>query len=323
MLLLLGCQKSFLETAPCEERFSTAATADCPVAGWEDRDYTLVLPDGYDGSAAVPVVLALHGGGGNRESAARVTCADGDATASSCLHVQASARGWAVVFPDGVPKWRGSENRSWNAGGGADGWRCVGGTACEEGVDDVQYFRDLLADVERRVNVDTTGIVATGLSNGGAMSHRLACDLSDQITAVAPFGGGLQLTTTGTCAPERAAPILYTHGTDDPCWPYAGGPTDCPIGKNLGDFVSAERTLADWGEILGCEGEPTEEALADTAEDGTTTTRLTWAGCGLVHLRIEGGGHTWPQGYQYLGERTIGAIPQDWGNEVLWAFFEG
>jgi polyhydroxybutyrate depolymerase len=322
VLFLLACHAPFLETRACEDHFSAPGAADCTVPGWDDRDYTVVLPDGYDGSTPVPLVLALHGGGGNRESAARVTCTDGESDASSCLHVQARARGWAVVFPDGVPKWRGSESRSWNAGGGEDGWRCVGGTACEEGSDDVQYFRDLLTDLESRVNVDVTRIVATGLSNGGAMSHRLACDLADQIAAVAPFGGGLQLTTTGTCAPSRSIPILYTHGVDDPCWPYAGGATDCPIGKDLGNFVSAERTLDDWKTVRGCKVDPTEEALPDTKDDGTSTTRLTWEGCGLTHLRVEGGGHTWPSGYQYLGERTIGVVPQDWGNEVLWEFFE-
>ena len=116
--------------------------------------------------------------------------------------------------------------------------------------------------------------------------------------------------------------ILYTHGVDDPCWPYAGGATDCPIGKDLGNFVSAERTLDDWKTVRGCKVDPTEEALPDTKDDGTSTTRLTWEGCGLTHLRVEGGGHTWPSGYQYLGERTIGVVPQDWGNEVLWEFFE-
>lgn len=321
-VFLFACSKPFLPLATCEDPFTGPATAACSVPGWPDRDYTLVLPDDYDGSP-VPVVLALHGGGGNRESAARVTCASGDADDPSCLHVQARARGWAVVYPDGTSKFGSSEYRSWNAGGGEDGWRCVGGTACEDGVDDVQYFRDLLADLEGRVNVDTTRIVATGLSNGGAMSHRLACDLSDQIAAVAPFGSGLQLTTTGTCAPSRRIPILDTHGTEDPCWPYDGGTPDCPIGKDDGDFVSTDRTLSDWATIQGCTGEPTQEALEDRVDDGTSTTRYTWPGCSLVHLKVTGAGHTWPQGYQYLRQGTIGVVPQDWGNEILWAFFEG
>lgn len=322
--LLLACHLPFLDAAPCEDTFTAPGVSSCAVPGWDDRDYTLVLPDAYDGSAAVPVVLALHGGSGNRDGAARLTCADGTPDDPTCLHVQAAARGWAVVYPDGTPDRAGGERRYWNAGGGRDGWRCVGGNACEDGTDDVQYVRDLLDDLRGRVNVDATRVVVTGLSNGGAMSHRLACELSDRITAIAPFGGGLQLTTSGTCAPERPVAVLYTHGTEDPCWPYAGGAPDCPIGRSEGDFVSVERTLAGWSAVLGCAGTPTEDTLPDTVDDGTTTTRVAYAGCAapLVHLKVVGGGHTWPQGYAYLGERVVGPVPQDWGNEVLWTFLD-
>lgn len=320
---LLGCAgRPFLEAGACQDAFDGPAIAECEVPGWEDRAYDLVLPEGYDGSTPVPLLLALHGGGGNKAAAERVTCSEGEVDDASCLHRHAQQGGYAVVFPNGTGFGLFDEVRTWNAGGGQDGWRCASGKACEEGIDDVAYVADLLDDVEERVVVDTDRVYATGLSNGGAMSHRLACELSERITAIAAVGGAMQFTTNATCAPTRPVPVLHVHGTADPCWQYEEGSPDCPVGGGDDPHVGVEQTMAEWAAILGCEGSTTEEALADTAQDGTSTVRLTWTGCAapLQHLRIDGGGHAWPDGYQYLREGTIGVVPRDWGNEVLWDF---
>jgi len=324
-LLGLACAEPlFLPTGPCLDAFDGPAMATCELPGWADRGYDLVLPDDYDGDTPVPLVLAIHGGGGNKEAAERITCSEGTVDDDSCLFSQAQARGYAVVFPNGSSNRLVRKLRSWNAEGGEDGWRCTGGRACADQVDDIAYFRDLLDDVEGRVAVDPDRVFATGISNGGAMSHRLACELSDRVAAVAPVGGELQLVSTGTCAPEQPVAVLDIHGSEDPCWPYEGGVTDCPIGQKKDAFVGVPQTLAAWSEILGCQGLPTEDALPDTADDGTTTTRQRYPGCtaDLVHLRIEGGGHTWPDGWQYMRERTVGRTPRDWGNEVIWDFFD-
>ena len=118
--------------------------------------------------------------------------------------------------------------------------------------------------------------------------------------------------------------MLDIHGTDDPCWVYDGGPPTCPIGTSQGDFVSKQQTLDAWAQALGCSGETTTEELPDTSDDGTTSQRIAYQRCAalLEHIRIEGGGHTWPDGYAYLSESIVGRVPRDWGNEVLWDFFE-
>ncbi|MBW2256514.1 MAG: hypothetical protein JRI25_18225, partial [Deltaproteobacteria bacterium] len=317
-----ACSPSFLETGPCEDVFEGPAIATCPVPGWERREYDLVLPADYDGTTAIPVVLALHGGGGNKEGAARVTCASGEPDDTSCLHQHAQANGYAVVFPDGTSGRLIRRVRTWNAGGGVDEWRCTSGRACEEDVDDIAYFEALLDDLEERVAVDVDRVYATGLSNGAAMSHRLACELSERIAAVAPVGGAMQLTVAAPCAPSRPVAVLQVHGTEDPCWTYQGGPSECPIGQLDLSLVGVERTLTEWAELLGCDPGPVEGDLPDPEEDGTRTTRMRWNGCSaeFEHLKIGGGGHAWPDGYAYLKERTIGVVPRDWGNEVIWAF---
>lgn len=321
----IGCgARDFLPTGPCQGAFSGPAMAECELPGWEGRGYDLVLPHDYDGSTPVPLLLAIHGGGGNKEAAAQTTCSEGRVDDASCLHRHAQDNGYAVVFPNGSGFGLLPELRTWNAGGGGEGWRCASGRACDDDIDDIAYFNDLLDDVEERVAVDTARVYATGLSNGGAMSHRLACELSDRITAIAAVGGAMQFTTTATCAPARPVPVLHVHGTDDPCWRYEGGEPDCPTGDKGDAHVSVAHTLDEWADILGCDGAHTEETLPDTAQDGATTTRITWSGCAapLQHLRVDGGGHAWPDGHQYLKESIVGPVWRDWGNEVLWGFLQ-
>jgi len=320
----LACAGRRLDTAPCEDVFTDAVAATCSVPGWDDRDYDVVLPKGYDGRTPVPVVVAFHGGGGNRVGAARTTCPTGDVREADCLHELGRREGFAVVYPDGVPGAVFHEQRTWNAGGGVGDWRCTSGTACEEDADDVRYIRALLDDVEQRVNVDLDRVYATGLSNGGAISHRVGCEVSDRFAAIAPIGGAMQLTTSDVCEPERPVPVLHVHGTEDPCWRYDGGAPDCPTGQAGLKHVSVERTMDEWAAINGCDdAPPLEEDLSDPADDGSRTVRQTWTGCAATteHLRVDGGGHIWPNGHQYLGEGLVGPAWQDWGNEVLWDFF--
>ncbi len=225
-------------------------------------------------------------------------------------------------MPNGTSSPLSKHTRTWNAGGGVDDWRCTSGHACETDVDDVAYFEALLDDLESRVNVDLGRVYATGISNGGAMSHRLACELSERIVAIAPVGGAMQLTTSHPCEPPEPVAVLHIHGTDDPCWRYDGGAPDCPTGQGGLAHVSVQRTLDEWSERLGCDAETVEDALPDAEEDGTTTVRVSHQGCAasLEHLMVQDGGHTWPDGYQYLGEWLIGQTPRDWGNEVIWEF---
>ncbi|MFN4891000.1 MAG: phospholipase, partial [Bacteroidota bacterium] len=46
-------------------------------------------------------------------------------------------------------------------------------------------------------------------------------------------------------------------------------------------------------------------------------------GSEVVSYVVLNGGHTWPQGYQYLSESIIGKTSQDMnGCEVIWTFFK-
>lgn len=172
----------------------------------------------------------------------------------------ADPRGIVVAHPEGL-------NNSWNAGA------CCGNSSAG-GVDDVGFIRAVVADIAAAACVDPQRIYATGLSNGGFMSNRLACEASDLFAAVAPVVGSLQI-PLDTCTPERPMPVFAFNGVQDPLVPIA----------------AANATIDRWVEIDGCDPEPIVEEL-----DGGSC--RTWTDCdgdGDVRMcTLDPMGHCWP-----------------------------
>lgn len=294
----------------------------CLTPGWLDRAFDLHVPDGWDGTSPLPVILLFHGGGANRGTSDRTTCPGGDRASDRCLVAQARARGFAVVVPDGTGGRPLRGVRTWNAGGGTGEWQCVSGGACNAGVDDLAYVGDVLAEVGRALPVDPRRRYATGISNGGAISHRLGCELSPPLAAIAPVGGANQFADSGGACPA-ALPVLDLHGTADPCWEYGGGLRVC-IGAD-GKKTSVAATMEGWRIRNGCDATFVDTPLPDRdAIDGVTAVRRVWDRCeqATEHLRFDGGGHTWPGGYQYLPVDEVGPVARDVDSEVILDFFE-
>jgi len=297
------------------------ATVTCEVPGFPRRPYDIHLPASYSPSNPVPVILAIHGGGGNARAAARTGCPGGEIESPDCLHAAANREGVAVVYPNGTGARLAPNVRTWNAGGGTRGWQCVSGRACKDGVDDVAYFKALLEHLARWVAVDPKRVYATGLSNGAAMSHRLACQMGERIAAIAAVGGANQFATTAACTPPRPVPVLQIHGTADPCWAYAGGAAACAQRDDL-PKISVDESMRTWATINGCTSAGGAERLA--SEPGIETARISWSGCRAetALIRMDGGGHVWPGGWGYLGERIIGPRVDGWSaNRVILEFF--
>ena len=293
----------------------------CVTPGWLDRAFDLHVPPGWDGRSPLPVILLFHGGGANRTTADRTTCPAGDRASPRCLIAQAGARGFAVVVPDGTGGRPLRGVRTWNAGG-APGWDCVSGGACQAGVDDVAYVGDVLAEVGQAIPIDPGRRFATGMSNGGAVSHRLGCELTPPLAAIAPVAGANQFADTGGACPA-ALPVLQVHGTADPCWEYDGGVRAC-----LGDDArktSVAASLEGWRIRNGCAATFVDTPVADRdPTDGVTAVHRVWDGCAHATelYRLDGGGHAWPGGYQYLDTDEVGPVGRDLDSEVILDFFE-
>lgn len=326
LLLGIGCTRPQAPGRECDPAtLSPGADVVCVVPGGPGRDMLVRLPRGYDATRPTPLVVAMHGGGGQKEGMNPLTCADGDPTSPSCLSNVADREGFIVVYPDGLANRLGF--RSWNHGGDAPGLHCS--HACAQRSDDVGYIRAVLDEVARLANVDRARVYATGFSNGAGMSHRLACELSDRIAAIGPVAGGDQFSLSNACSPPRAVPVLAIHGTEDPCWPYDGGEGRCVAGQR-GRYAGVHESMVGtdarpgWALRNGCEGEARVEALPDRDRDGRVATRTDFAGCraAVTLLALEGGGHTWPGGDAYLDADRIGRVNRDFNaSELLWAFF--
>ncbi len=288
---------------------------------WAKRKFDVYLPVGTDRD--FPAIVVLHGGGSNKEGAEKMTCPDGDLSSPFCLSKYGTSRGFAVVYPNGTGRPLIPNVRTWNAGGGANGYACISGYACRKGIDDTQYFRDLFSSLKNKVRVSSNKIFLTGGSNGASMSYRLACELPNEVAGIAPVSGNNQFGVVQGCSGAVAIPTLHIHGTADPCWPYKGGRQTCVFGETR-NFLGVNDNLTVRKANNACADTFATLLLPDNdPNDGTQSYKISFGGCAapLVHIQVEGGGHTWPGGYN--SSNRAGAMSRDFSaSEKIVTFFE-
>ena len=171
----------------------------------------------------------------------------------------------------------------------------------------------------------------TGLSNGGHMAYRLARDLSDQIAAIAPVAAVLPESFARSGVSSRPVAVLIIAGTADPVSPYKGGKARLLwrllILRSKGvPYLSAAETARFWADANHCAGDPITTPLPIANSSDRTRVRQTVYSGGaapVVLYTVEGGGHTWPGGWQYMPAFFIGkASRQLDACQVIWEFFQ-
>ncbi len=275
---------------------STTAAPACPPAGLAAGDHDLeILHDGIkrtaylhipasaDLDAPTPLVFNFHGYLGNGKQEADF----------SGMTPKSDEAGFIVVYPDG------SEN-SWNAGD------CCGNAMVKQ-VDDVGFVRALVAELQTQLCIDPRRIYATGMSNGGFMTHRLACEAADLFAAFAPVSA---VNGMDDCKPIRPVPLLMFNGTADFLVIYNGG-------GNGGTFISAPQTFDEWAERDGCVG----AAIPGKTNGGTSCKvhDLCDADVSVTLCTHTGMGHCWP------GQPTcLFGTPNTElsANDEMWDFFQ-
>ena len=265
--------------------------------GGIERIYLLHLPFSYDHKRQLPLVIVLHGGGGNGENIARM----------SKMSEKADKDGFITVYPYGSGRFR-ERLLTWNAG------NCCG-YALDHKIDDVSFIRVLIEELERNLRIDPKRIYAAGISNGGKMSYVLACKLSDKIAAIAPVAGSME---HPACNPSQPVSVIIFHGTDDEHILYEGGKPKKQADSHERVDSPVSFAVSYWVKNNKCSTRPTRKELGnvliETHADGDRRTAV-------VLYTIKGGKHSWPGGTRgwIFGDEPTQEIS---ATDLMWEFFK-
>ncbi|GAA1465912.1 alpha/beta hydrolase family esterase [Microbacterium thalassium] len=250
------------------------------------REYVAVVP--ADLPADAPVVFAFHG---SRMDAEGMRAASGYR-----FDELAAERGFVAVYPEGY-------EQTWH-----DCRATTPYPAREDDVDDVAFVEAMVADLTDAYGTSTERVFATGLSNGGHMSLRLATEAPDVVHGVAAFAAAYPADESNVCEWEgEAVPTMLVLGTADPINPFDGGDAGT-FGGSLGTVLSADDSAAFLADRAGdaTTAEVAAYANADAAGE-TDVTRTVYGGdAPVVLFAVEGGGHVVPNP-TYAQPRVMGA----------------
>jgi len=276
--------------------------------GWMTEDYTsgtynrtfeYYIPSSYTGSEEVPLLFSFHGLGSNGDEQQDLTKSD----------VLAEREGFIAVFPDAtvlnpndypeaeLPPLAGA-NIQWNLGAGSLQYYA--------GIDDVGFVGDMINWFETNYNVDNGRIYSAGMSDGALFSYLLALNLTGTFAGIAPVCGPMPW---GFGNPETSPmTVILMHGTADPILSYDGYGG---MGGNV--TYSVDETIAYWCDVDGInmtDPGPEVTTWGPTTKDPTSVTRYVYSGgtggTEVILFKVDGGGHCWPGGPQYLPAFIIG-----------------
>jgi polyhydroxybutyrate depolymerase len=273
-----GCGKAI--------HFTPGMTVSIPITSEnKERSYLLYLPIHYSNLNPHPLILDFHGYASNAR----------EQEGLSKFNPIADTNNIILIYPQGTTGTLAA--RGWNTG--------VHPTIT---TDDVLFVSNILNQIQSNFCVNPTQIYATGFSNGGGLTGKLACNLSNRIAAFAPISGSY-LTSYLSCSAKRPVPIIEFHGTADNIVPYDG----IPALKE----ISTQLWLTYWAKKDGCTDTP------DVAKESDHITKYTWVGCTdnstVIHYQISGGHHVWPGMFEDTinGEKTYVNAAQ-----IIWDFFQ-
>jgi polyhydroxybutyrate depolymerase len=258
------------------------------------RSYLVHTPTGYTGSEDMPLVVAMHGGFGSALNLQN----------QSQLSVKADEENFIVVYPEGVKS--PLNISSWNAGG------CCG-YAATNNIDDVGFIDSLLDYLILNFAIDEDRIYATGMSNGGMLAYRLACEMPERIAAIAPVSTTM---VADICNPTKPVPIIHFHSYNDQSVPYDGGIG--PGGVSMHYNPPLDSVFGAWNSHNSCQSDN------DTIVHDSNYTLVTWTDCECLYeiqyYITTDGGHSWHGGKTTLTGDTVSN--RIIANDKMWDFFQ-
>ncbi|MEM1149486.1 MAG: PHB depolymerase family esterase [Pseudomonadota bacterium] len=235
-----------------------------------NRDYYYYVP--ASAGANPPLVIALHGGGGNALDFGRRTG----------MQAMADKYGYVVVLPQGTSRRSGGRKASgsWNANSttGLD-------YAEQANIDDVDFMRLIMDSMSSAVNYDRNRVYVTGLSKGGMMAYHLACKLPERVAAIAVVAGTF---SSKDCSGGNVA-LLHIHGTADENVPWEGGAGE--LSRRGANWPAVSRGIEVFSNANACPVSPRTERISS---DTTCSVMSCGNGNAVEICLVEDGGHAWP-----------------------------
>lgn len=260
---------------------------DSILSGGLQRTYRLYVPKSYDSKKSSSLIVDMHGYTSNAMQ---------EQAYSNFMPIADTAN-FFMVYPNGTVY---NGVQFWNAG------------LSNSLVNDVSFISDLIDHIRSQFTIDINSVYACGMSNGGFMSHTLACSLNNKIAAIASVTGSMFVTQYGTCIPARVVPVMQIHGTADNTVPYVGNSSMTPIDTLMKYWVRNDKcnTVPEITNVPNVDLADSCTAIHYVYKDGTLG-----ASCELY--KIVGGGHSWP-GSPF----KIAVTNQDFNaSEKIWLFF--
>ena len=255
-----------------------------------------------------PAVLVLHGGLGDDDDA--VTLSFGK------LNRMAAEDDFLVIYPRGI-------GGHWN-----DGRNVQRYVAQRERVDDVDFIATLIEELIEKRNLDARAVFVVGVSDGAMMAHRFACERTAKIRAFVAVIGSMPYNVArrrSRCGKQPLSALMI-NGTEDPIVPWDGGVVTFD-GQDLGRVIPVERAFSFWSRHNGCDDVAVSLIPDFVPDDGTRIERRKGTGCDedtkVELFVVQGAGHTWPSGWQYLPESMVGPTSRDIDASIAaWRFFQ-
>ena len=228
----------------------------------QTRTYIVYVPRSLSATPSRSAVLMLHGNGGSGTGI----------MGTSRLNAFAESVGFVAVYPE-TPN-----GRAWSDG-----------RANKAGYDDLGFILTVLDNLVQDNGVNASQVYIGGLSSGGFMAERMACEASSSFVAVSVVSALLSAELAQTCAPVKALPMVYFSGTADPVVPFGGANW----------LLSQPATRDFWKSSGTCTRTTGAVGQADRFNDGTTLSLERIDQCARPDMRldfyvIESGGHAWP-----------------------------
>ncbi len=254
-----------------------------------NRTFVYYTPSSWSPSVEMPLLIVMHG----------LTQTGNGLMNITDFNAIAEANSFIVCYPDGI-------NNAWNAN-----MNLTVSTA-----DDMGFIETLATYFQTNFNTNPLKQYLCGFSNGGFMSHKIACESSMCFAAIATVSGNMSDTTYANCNPQFSPAVLHIHGTADLVVPYNGG---------SGTGVSVDQTMEKWRSFLGCNTSPNIVDMPNTnLIDLSLPQRIIYSNCTspLELIKITGGGHQWPGINTLVG--GAGTINMDfYSPQVIWDFLSG